>query len=135
MRSTRTVPPIRNITWTPFYVFGGIFAAYVLFLYGPMFCIYLLSFQGPQGALEFPMRGLSLHWFRQLLSQGDTGDLNGAIGRSIPLALVVMVLTVAISLAGGLAFRSRFPGSTWLFYLVIASLVAPGYVLGIGIGL
>lgn len=120
--------------WT-YYVFGGIFAAYVLFLYGPMFCIYLLSFQGPQGALEFPMRGLSLHWFSQLLSQGDTGDLNGAIERSIPLALVVMVLTVAISLAGGLAFRSRFPGSTWLFYLVIASLVAPGYVLGIGIGL
>ena len=46
-----------------------------------------------------------------------------------------MMLTVAISFAGGLAFRGRFPGSTWLFYLVIASLVAPGYVLGIGIGL
>jgi putative spermidine/putrescine transport system permease protein len=107
----------------------------VLFLYGPMFCIYLLSFQGPQGALSFPMRGVSLHWFGQLVEQGDTGDLVGAISRSLPLALVVMVLTVVVCFAAGMAFRSRFPFSGPLFYLVIASLVAPGYVLGIGIGL
>ncbi len=119
----------------PFYALGAVFAAYVVFLYGPMVCIYLLSFQGPQGGLSFPMRGASLHWFEQLIQQGDTGDLMGALSRSIPLALIVMVLTVVISLAGGLAFRNRFPGSGVLFYLVIASLVAPGYVLSIGIGL
>ncbi len=120
--------------WT-FYLLAAIFAGYVLFLYGPMFCIYILSFQGEQGGLGFPMRGVSLHWFDQLLSQGDTGDLIGAISRSLPLALLVMVLTVAISLAAGMAFRTRFPGSGLLFYLVIAALVAPGYVLSIGIGL
>ncbi len=59
----------------------------------------------------------------------------GAISRSLPLAVLVMVLTVAISFAAGMAFRTRFFGSGPLFYLVIASLVAPGYVLGIGIGL
>jgi putative spermidine/putrescine transport system permease protein len=42
---------------------------------------------------------------------------------------------VAISFAAGMAFRSRFFCSGPLFYLVIASLVAPGYVLSIGIGL
>jgi putative spermidine/putrescine transport system permease protein len=120
--------------WT-FYALALIFTAYVLFLYGPMFCIYLLSFQGPAGALSFPMRGVSLHWFGQLLSQGDTGDLVGAIGRSLILAVGVMVLTVVISFAAGMAFRTNFPGSSWLFYLIIAALVAPGYVLGIGIGL
>ena len=120
--------------WT-FYFLGAVFVAYVVFLYGPMLCIYILSFQGPQGGLTFPMRGVSLHWFRQLIDQGDTGDLMGALSRSIPLAVVVMALTVLISLAGGLAFRRRFPGSGVLFYLVIASLVAPGYVLSIGIGL
>jgi putative spermidine/putrescine transport system permease protein len=120
--------------WT-FYALAAFFTAYVLFLYGPMFCIYLLSFQGPQGALSFPMRGVSLHWFGQLVEQGDTGDLVGAISRSLPLALVVMVLTVVVCFAAGMAFRSRFPFSGPLFYLVIASLVAPGYVLGIGIGL
>ncbi len=120
--------------WT-FYLLAAIFTLYVLFLYGPMFCIYILSFQGPEGGLGFPMRGFSLHWFRQLLDQGDTGDLIGAIGRSLPLALLVMALTVVISFAAGMAFRVRFPGSGALFYLVIAALVAPGYVLGIGIGL
>jgi putative spermidine/putrescine transport system permease protein len=120
--------------WT-FYLLAAIFSLYVLFLYGPMLCIYILSFQGEQGGLGFPMRGVSLHWFEQLLSQGDTGDLIGAISRSLPLALLVMVLTVAISLAAGMAFRTRFIGSSVLFYLVIAALVAPGYVLSIGIGL
>jgi putative spermidine/putrescine transport system permease protein len=81
------------------------------------------------------MRGIGLHWFAQLIDQGDTGDLMGAISRSLPLAVLVMVLTVAISFAAGMAFRTRFFGSGPLFYLVIASLVAPGYVLGIGIGL
>jgi putative spermidine/putrescine transport system permease protein len=120
--------------WT-FYALGAVFVGYVGFLYGPMLCIYILSFQGPQGGLTFPMRGVSLHWFRQLIEQGDTGDLMGAVSRSIPLAVIVMALTVLISLAGGLAFRGRFPGSGVVFYLVIASLVAPGYVLSIGIGL
>src|SRR5271168_2726974 len=87
----------------PFYALGAVFVAYVVFLYGPMLCIYILSFQGPQGGLAFPMRGVSLHWFHQLLGQGDTGDLMGALSRSIPLAVIVMALTVLISLAAGMA--------------------------------
>src|SRR5260370_21833973 len=35
----------------------------------------------------------------------------------------------------GLAFRRRFFGDTFVFYLMIGSLVAPGLVLGIGVGL
>jgi putative spermidine/putrescine transport system permease protein len=120
--------------WT-FYALSAFFVAYVLFLYGPMLCIFVLSFQGPQGALVFPMRGTSLFWFEQLVTQAEAGDIVGAVSRSIPLALIVTALTVAISLAAGLAFRGRFRGSNLLFYLVIASLVTPGYVLGIGIGL
>lgn len=120
--------------WT-FYLLAAIFTLYVIFLYGPMACIYILSFQGPLGGLSFPLRGFSLHWFQQLIDQSDTGDLIGAISRSLPLAVLVMVLTVAISFAAGMAFRTRFWGAGPLFYLVIAALVAPGYVLGIGIGL
>jgi putative spermidine/putrescine transport system permease protein len=120
--------------WT-FYVLASFFAAYVLFLYGPMFCIFILSFQGPQGGLVFPMRGRGLFWFVQLVTQADTGDMVGAIMRSIPLALIVMLLTVIVSVSAGLAFRERFRGSGVLFYLTVASLVAPGYVLGIGTGL
>jgi putative spermidine/putrescine transport system permease protein len=35
----------------------------------------------------------------------------------------------------GLAFRRRFFGDTFVFYLMIGSLVAPGLVLGLGTGL
>jgi putative spermidine/putrescine transport system permease protein len=111
------------------------FALYVAFLYGPMFCIFTLSFQGPRGALVFPMKGFGIYWFIDLFTQVRTGDIFGAISRSIPLALIVMVLTVAISISSGLAFRNRFRGSGLLFYGAVASLVAPGLVLSIGIGL
>ena len=70
-----------------------------------MLCIYILSFQGPQGGLGFPMRGSACIGLKQLFEQGDTGDLIGAISRSVPLALLVMVLTVAISFAAGMSFR------------------------------
>jgi putative spermidine/putrescine transport system permease protein len=118
-----------------FYLLTALFVAYLLFLYGPMFCIFILSFQGPQGGLVFPMRGSGLHWFIQLITQADAGDVVGAIGRSIPLALIVMAATVVISVSAGLAFRRRFKGAGALLFISIASLVAPGYVLSIGIGL
>jgi putative spermidine/putrescine transport system permease protein len=118
-----------------FYLLALLFVGYLLFLYGPMLCIFILSFQGPQGGLVFPMRGVGLHWFVQLLTQADTGDTVGAISRSIPLAILVMGLTVVVSISAGLAFRRRFASATPLLYVSIASLVAPGYVLGIGVGL
>lgn len=120
--------------WT-FYALALFFALYVAFLYGPMLCIFILSFQGQRGALVFPMKGFGLYWFVDLFTQVRTGDIFGAISRSIPLALIVMVLTVSISIASGLAFRNRFRGSGLLFYGAVASLVAPGLVLSIGIGL
>jgi putative spermidine/putrescine transport system permease protein len=120
--------------WT-FYLLAGFFALFVLFLYGPMLCIYILSFQGPGGGLTFPLRGVSLHWFAALFGQARTGDIAGAFSRSIPLALIVTALTVAISVSAGLAFRRRFAGATVIFYLAVASLIVPGLLLSVGIGL
>lgn len=119
--------------WT-FYALAAVFSAYALFLYSPMLCMYVLSFQGPQGALSFPMRGVSLYWFHQLW-EGSTGDIAGAVQRSIPLALIVTIVTVVFSVAAGLGFRKQVKGSSAIFYAVIIALTAPGYILGIGIGL
>jgi putative spermidine/putrescine transport system permease protein len=104
-------------------------------LYGPMICIYILSFQDVRGGLVFPMRGTSLHWFVDLFTQVRTGDVKGAFGRSIRLAAFVTILTVLVSFMAGLAFRKRFVGDSIVFYLMIGSLVAPGLVLGLGVGL
>jgi putative spermidine/putrescine transport system permease protein len=120
--------------WT-FWVLASLFTAYVLALYGPMLCIYVLSFQDVRGGLVFPMKGFSLHWFVDLFTQVRTGDVKGGFERSIILAIMVTVLTVVGSFMAGLAFRSRFRGDGIVFYLMIGSLVAPGLVLGIGVGL
>ena len=120
--------------WT-FYVLAAFFALFVLFLYGPMSTIFILSFQGPTGGLTFPLRGFSTHWFSALFGQSRTGDIGGAFTRSLPLALVVMLITVVFSILAGLGFRKRFFGSSVIFYMAVASLIVPGLVLSIGGGL
>jgi putative spermidine/putrescine transport system permease protein len=120
--------------WT-FHLLAAIFTLYVAALYGPMICIYILSFQDIRGGLVFPMKGHSLHWFVDLFTQVRTGDVQGSFDRSIKLAVLVTVITLVFSFMAGLAFRRRFFGDTFVFYLMIGSLVAPGLVLGIGVGL
>jgi len=120
--------------WT-FYVLGTLFGVYLLFLYGPMFVIYVLSFQGPNGGVTFPMVGTSVVWFKEVFQPGQMADIPVSFSRSIALATVVSCLTVIISVAAGLGFRRRFPGSAVLFYLAVASLVMPSLLVGFGIGL
>ena len=121
-------------SWT-FYALLAFFALYVLFLYGPMSAIFILSFQGPTGGLTFPMVGVSLHWFGALFGQQRTGDFAGSFTRSIALAGIVLSITVVVSVMAGLAFRRRFVGSTLVFYMAIFSLIIPGLLLGLGVGL
>lgn len=118
-----------------FYYLSAFFVLFIVFLYGPTLTIGILSFQGPGGGLTFPMRGVSLHWFRDLFEQQAVGDIWGSFSRSLILGLMVMVTTVVVSIMGGLAFRKRFVGSTVLFYLVITSLVIPSILISLGVGL
>src|ERR1700712_1967565 len=118
-----------------FYALAAFFTLYVLFLYGPMFAIFALSFQGPQGGLTFPMNGTSLYWFGKLFDGGGIVDIGAAFRRSLALGIVVMLLTVVISVAAGMAFRKRFGGSAALFYIAIASLIVPSIITSLGIAL
>ena len=118
-----------------FWALAGVFAAFVLFLYGPMAVIFVLSLQGPDGGLTFPMRGLSLHWFRELWEGMGVVDIGAAFRRSLRLGVVVMACTVLLSLGAGLAFRRRVRGAGLLFYVAVASLIMPSIVVSLGIGL
>ena len=118
-----------------FWLLGSVFVAFVIFLYGPMFAIFVLSFQGPEGGLTFPMRGWSLHWFRQLWEGIGVIDIGAALRRSLALGTVVMALTVLCALMAGLAYRKKLPGGTALFYVVVASLIMPSIIVSLGIGL
>jgi len=118
-----------------FWLLAAFFALFVLFLYGPTITILVLSFQGPLGQLTFPMTGVSLHWFQNLFETQLVGDISGALRRSLVLGVAVMIVTVVVSFAAGLAFRTRFRGSSILFYVAIASLIVPSILISLGIGL
>jgi len=118
-----------------FWPLAIVFGLFVVFLYGPMFTIFVLSFQGPEGGLTFPLRGLSLHWFRSLAAGLGTVDIAAAFRRSLLLGTVVMGFTVLLSLLAGLAFRKRLRGGDALFYVAIASLIMPSIIVSLGIGL
>src|SRR5208283_4819624 len=94
--------------WT-FYALATLFGLFLLFLYGPMLVIYILSFQGPNGGVTFPMVGTSLVWFKNVFRPDLTANIPASFERSLALAGVVSVLTVAISVAAALGFRRRFP--------------------------
>ncbi len=118
-----------------FWPLACVFALFVLFMYGPMLVIFILSFQGPEGGLTFPLRGLSLHWFRQLAEGLGVVDIGAALRRSLALGLAVMACTVAFSVLAGLAFRKRLAGGNLLFFMVVASLIMPSIIVSLGIGL
>ena len=118
-----------------FWPLAIVFALFVLFMYGPMFVIFVLSFQGPEGGLTFPLRGMSLHWFRQLAEGLGTVDIGAAFTRSLMLGGVVMLLTVVLSVLAGLAFRKKLGGGNALFYVTVASLIMPSIIVSLGIGL
>ncbi len=125
---------LRTVHRRTFICLSVLFGVFVLFLYGPTLIITLLSFQGPDGGLTFPMNGFSTHWFAELFRPQSIGDIGGSFQRSMYLGLIVMVLTVVISFLAGLAFRRRFRGSTFVFYVVVASLIMPSIVVSLGIG-
>jgi len=118
-----------------FYVLAVFFAAYVLFLYGPMIAIYVLSFQGPQGGLTFPMNGVSTFWIAKLFQGTGIVDLGAAFRRSLLLGVIVMIVTVVLSVAAGMAFRRKFKAQSILFYSAIASLIVPSIITSLGISL
>ena len=118
-----------------FYFFLIFFVLFALFLYGPMFSIILLSFQCPNGGLTFPMNGFSFHWFGELWKGAGVVDIGSAFRRSLFLGFVVMILTVVLSVAAGLAFRKQFRGAELLFLMTIASLIVPSIVLSLGVAL
>jgi putative spermidine/putrescine transport system permease protein len=121
-----------------FYFLGAFFVLFLVFIYGPMVAVYILSFQGKTGGMSFPMVGVSTHWF-QTLAAGrggeGIGDVPAAFQRSMRMCFFVAVLTTIVSLSAGLGFRRRFPGSSFLFYLTIASMVMPSIFVGFGIAL
>jgi len=127
--------------WTPerkrkLWVKSGFSLYYIIFLffiYGPMIAMFVLSFQGRRGGTSFPMRGYSMYWWNKLIEPSVVGDLQGSMGRSIMLAIMVMLVTALFSTMLAMAFRKKFRFSNALFYTILAGLMVPGVLLSLGL--
>ncbi len=115
--------------------FSIYYIIFLLFIYGPMIAMFILSFQGRRGGTSFPMRGWSLYWWNKLIEPSVVGDLQGAMGRSIMLALMVMVITALFSTMLAMAFRKKFRFSNVLFYTILSGLMIPGVLLSLGLAI
>ncbi len=130
-----TTAPKEKGRGTGFYVRATFFFVFLFFLYGPIIVMGVLSFQGPTGGMTFPMRGFSFHWFAEVFNPSYIGEFKTPFARSVVLALIVMVITTVFSFLAGLAYRRSFWGSGLVFYLAVASLIAPSFLISMGIGL
>lgn len=117
------------------YLLGAFFGLFVLFLYGPMIAIFTLSLQGSDGALTFPLRSFGFYWLGQVFQEQRVGSFTESFVRSFGLGILVVATALVVSVMGSMAFRSKFLGARSLFYLTISSLVVPGVLVSLGIGI
>lgn len=130
----RWTPERRRRAWVRTF-FGSYYAVFLLFVYGPMLAMFVLSFQGRMARLSFPVRSWGFYWWAKLIQPSAVGDLQGALLRSLILALVVMVITAVFSTMFAMAYRKKFPGSGVLFYAIMTGIMMPGILLSLGLAL
>jgi len=114
---------------------GALTLGFLAYQWMPILTMGLLSFTGPDGGTTFPMRGVSLHWYRELLRVQSVDDFKPPMARSLALALACSLTTAVFAVAAAQAMRARFRGSGAFFYLVLLGVMAPGLLVGFGIAL
>jgi putative spermidine/putrescine transport system permease protein len=120
----------------------GLTAYFILFtaiLYLPMILMAILSFQGSRGLPYFPMQGFSGHWWQSLFDSGLPGsnadEIRDAALSSIYLAMLVGAISAILAFTLSMAYRRRFRGDGFLFYLILLGLMTPGFLLSLGTAL
>ncbi|MCZ6777937.1 MAG: ABC transporter permease [Acidobacteriota bacterium] len=102
--------------------------AFFGFLYLPLAVIVLFSFDA-SSVSSFPLEGWTLHWYRELFSDGA---LLGALWNSLRVAVVATAGAVLLGTSGALGLdRCRFPGRGLLQRLVLMPIVLPGILTGV----
>ena len=122
---------MRRGRWTK-RILAVYFVLFLLFLYGPMIVMAALSFQGPQGAVTFPMRGLGLHWWGELVNGSRSDTIRETAIRSLELSLVSGLVVAVLAFSLSMGYRRRFRLDGVLFYLIMLALMTPGILLSLG---
>ncbi len=100
------------------------------FLYLPIVVIVIMSFH-PKAFLTFPLPGLSLRWYSEFL--GDMLMI-WALLNSLALSTITAVLSSLLGIPIALALvRYDFPGKRFLNSFVLAPMIIPNVITGIGL--
>lgn len=119
-------------------VYTGLF---LLFLYGPLLVLAILSFQsGPEGGPQFPIVEWSTYWYRDLFGMNPPSrvaplPIRDGLIRSLMLALMTTVVSTVLGVMSAQAFRQKFRGKGFVFYLIVLGMMVPGVLVGLGTAL
>jgi putative spermidine/putrescine transport system permease protein len=114
---------------------------FLVFLYGPFGILAILSFQtGPEGGPQFPIIEWSTYWYQHLFgltppSRVAPLPIGESLFRSMTLAFMTMIVSTVLGVMSAQAFRSRFKGSGFVFYLIVLGMMVPGVLVGLGMAL
>lgn len=107
-----------------------VFGLLVVFLYAPIALLVVFSFNDSE-IVSFPWVGFTLHWYRAFLGEPA---LISAIKTSVVVALLSATVATALAVPAAQALvRREFRGKTLVSAVIIAPLVIPLVVLGIGL--
>ena len=114
---------------------------FLVFLYGPFAVLAILSFQtGPEGGPQFPIIEWSTYWYQHLFGLTPPSriaplPIGESLLRSMTLAFMTMIVSTVLGVMSAQAFRSRFKGSGFVFYLIVLGMMVPGVLVGLGMAL
>src|SRR5262245_743734 len=115
-------------------VWGGLLATtaslVLAFLMLPILVIVPLSFNAGR-YLVFPLEGFSLHWYADFLG---SPIWRSALANSLLIAAATTVLSTLLGTTAALGLaRETLPGRRLIHGLVLAPLIAPAVIVGVGI--
>lgn len=114
---------------------------FIGYLYGPFVVLTIISFQaGPEGGPQFPIIEWSTYWYQHIFGLTPPSriaplPIGEALVRSLTLAFATMVTSTLLGTLTAQAFRRRFKGAGFVFYLVVLGMIVPGVLVGLGIAL
>lgn len=109
----------------------GIYTAImVFFIYAPIITMVIFSFNNSPRTVP-PFDGPSLRWYEVLFTQKSI--LIDAFFRSITLAIITMLIATPLFTLAGLAYRRRFKGDEFIFYLITIGIIMPGITHSLGV--
>jgi len=109
---------------------GGYYFALIALLYLPIGILFLFSLN-VNTSLSFPLQGLTLHWYRQLLE--SEAVLRAARNSLVVAAGSSLAATALGTMVALLAVRYQFRSKNLLIALAVLPLIVPFIVLGVAL--